>query len=122
MRRLRNRVEASQNANGNTLDRQGRLVTAEHSGRRVSRLEEDGGLVTVVDRFDGKKLNSPNESKLYVADSGTPRHIRVFDVAKNGVVGDGRVFAVVEQGVPAMREAAAMASPLTSARQCFCGK
>lgn len=53
--------EPSRNANGNTLDRQGRLLTAEHSGRRVSRLERDGSVVTVVDRFDGKKFNSPND-------------------------------------------------------------
>ncbi len=152
--------EPSQNANGNTLDRKGRLVTAEHSGRRVSLLEKDGSLVTVVDRFDGKKFNSPNdvvvksdgtfwftdppyglpkgekkeqegnyvyrfdpatktttivvkdfdmpnglcfsadEKKLYVADSGRPHHIRVFDVAKDGIVSNGRVFAVLEKGGP----------------------
>ncbi len=152
--------EPSQNANGNNLDRKGRLITAEHSGRRVSRMEKDGTLVTVVDRFDGKKFNSPNdvivksdgtfwftdppyglpkdqkkeqegnyvyrfdpaskqvtvvvkdfdmpnglcfspdEKKLYVADSGKPRHIRVFDVTKDGTVANGRVFAVIEKGGP----------------------
>jgi len=152
--------EPSQNANGNNLDRQGRLITAEHSGRRVSRMEKDGTLVTVADRFDGKKFNSPNdvivksdgtfwftdppyglpkdqkkeqegnyvyrfdpaskqvtvvvkdfdmpnglcfspdEKKLYVADSGKPRHIRVFDVTKDGTVANGRVFAVIEKGGP----------------------
>ncbi len=152
--------EPSQNANGNTLDRKGRLVTAEHSGRRVSLMEKDGTVVTVVDRFDGKKFNSPNdvvvksdgtfwftdppyglpkgekkeqegnyvyrfdpvtkttttvvkdsdmpnglcfspdEKKLYVADSGKPHHIRVFDVAKDGTVGNGKVFAVIETGGP----------------------
>jgi len=51
----------SGNANGNTIDRQGRLVTAEHGGRRISRLEKDGKLVTVVDSYEGKKLNSPND-------------------------------------------------------------
>ena len=152
--------EPSRNANGNTLDRHGRLVTAEHSGRRVSLLEQDGSVVTVVDRFDGKKFNSPNdvvvksdgtywftdppyglpqgeekeqagnyvfrhepatktttvlvqdfdmpnglcfspdEKKLYVADSGKPHHIRVFDVARDGTVSNGRVFAVIEKGGP----------------------
>ena len=47
-------------ANGNTLDLQGRLVTAEHSGR-VSRTERNGMVVTVAERVDGKKLNSPND-------------------------------------------------------------
>jgi gluconolactonase len=51
----------SQNANGNTVDREGRLVTAEHGGRRISRQEKDGNVVTVVDSFEGKKLNSPND-------------------------------------------------------------
>ena len=48
-------------ANGNTRDRQGRLVTCEHGGRRVSRTELDGRIVTVADSFDGKPLNSPND-------------------------------------------------------------
>jgi gluconolactonase len=51
----------SQNANGNTLDRTGRLVTCEHSGRRVAVQEKDGTLRTVVDSFEGKKFNSPND-------------------------------------------------------------
>src|SRR5499426_1630395 len=48
-------------ANGNTRDRQGRLVTCEHGTRRVSRTEYDGTITTVADRFDGKPLNSPND-------------------------------------------------------------
>lgn len=156
----------SQNANGNTLDLSGRLLSCEHSGRRVARLEKDGSLQTVVDSFEGKKLNSPNdvvvqsngwiwftdpeyglknkpgskekadkqqagnyvyrhdpktgattavvrdfvqpnglafspdEKKLYIADSGTPRHIRVFDVSSNGVLSNGRVFCTIDQGGP----------------------
>lgn len=149
----------SRNANGNTVDRQGRLVTCEHSGRRVSLLEKDGSLVTVVDRFGEKQFNSPNdvavksdgtlwfsdpdyglrgqprdyegcfvfrfdpkskaltvlvkdfdkpngiafspdEQRLYVADSGKPRHIRVFDVRPDGTVANGRVFCEIDKGVP----------------------
>lgn len=149
----------SNNANGNTLDRQGRLLTAEHGGRRISRTEKDGEVVTIVDSHDGKKLNSPNdvvvkrdgtiwftdpdyglagrpkeqtsnnvfrfdpaknlltavvkdfdkpnglcfspdESKLYVADSGKPRHIRVFSVARDGSVSGGEVFASIDKGGP----------------------
>jgi gluconolactonase len=48
-------------ANGNTRDRQGRLITCEHGGRRVSRTELDGRVVTVADSFEKKKLNSPND-------------------------------------------------------------
>jgi gluconolactonase len=49
------------NANGNTVDRQGRLVSCEHSGRRVSRTEHDGRVITIADRWQGKRLNSPND-------------------------------------------------------------
>jgi len=48
-------------ANGNTRDRQGRLVTCEHEGRRVTRTEYDGSITVILDRFDGKRLNSPND-------------------------------------------------------------
>jgi gluconolactonase len=48
-------------ANGNTRDRQGRLVTCEHGGRRVSRTEHDGTIVAVAERQGGKRLNSPND-------------------------------------------------------------
>jgi len=51
----------SQFANGNTRDRQGRLVTCEHGGRRVTRTEYDGTVTVLIDRFDGKRLNSPND-------------------------------------------------------------
>jgi gluconolactonase len=51
----------SGNANGNTLDREGRLLTAEHSNRRVSRTLEDGRVVTVASQYKGKRLNSPND-------------------------------------------------------------
>jgi len=158
--------ENSQNANGNTIDRQGRLVSAEHSGRRVSVTEKDGTIKTLVDSFEGKKLNSPNdpvvksdgsiwftdpdyglpnkpgtkekdgkeqpgnyvyrfdpktknitaiskdfdkpnglcfspdEKKLYVADSGAPKHIRVFTVNKDGTVSGGEVFCKIDKGGP----------------------
>jgi gluconolactonase len=151
--------QPSRNANGNTLDREGRLITCEHSGRRLSILETDGTLRTLVGMFEGKPLNSPNDvavaldgticftdpdyglrgavseiggnwvfrfdpeskdlrvlvkdfdkpngiafspdgSNLYIADSGKPRHIRVFDVAADGGVSNSRVFCAIDQGVP----------------------
>jgi len=156
----------SRNANGNTLDSAGRLLTCEHSGRRVALLEKDGTLKTLVDSFEGRKLNSPNDvivrpdgtvwftdpeyglktnpqtkqkedkqqpgnyvyrhdpqsgkttavvkdfvqpnglafspdgKKLYVADSGAPKHIRCFDVAADGTVANGRVFCTIDKGGP----------------------
>ena len=149
----------SNNANGNTLDLQGRLTTAEHSGRRVSVTGKDGMVQTVVETFEGKKFNSPNdvvvksdgtywftdpdyglgknpkeqagnyvyrhdpktkattavvkdfdkpnglcfspdEKKLYVADSGKPRHIRVFSVRSDGTLDEGKVFCAIDRGGP----------------------
>jgi gluconolactonase len=49
------------NHNGHTRDREGRLVSCEHRGRRVSRIEHDGSVTTVADRWRGKRLNSPND-------------------------------------------------------------
>jgi gluconolactonase len=149
--------------NGNTVDRDGRLVSCEHGGRRVSRTEHDGSVTTLADRFEGKRLNSPNdlvvrsdgsvwftdpmygiesdyeghraeseigachvyrldpatgacrivaddfdrpngiafspdERRLYVSDTGKPRQMRVFDVAKDGALSGGAVFATPTSG------------------------
>lgn len=51
----------SLNSNGNTVDREGRLVTCEHRGRRVSRTEHDGSIIALATHFGGKRLNSPND-------------------------------------------------------------
>ncbi|HEX5998413.1 MAG TPA: SMP-30/gluconolactonase/LRE family protein [Hyphomicrobiaceae bacterium] len=48
-------------ANGNTRDRQGRLITCEHGGRRVIRTEYDGSITVLADNLGGKPLNSPND-------------------------------------------------------------
>ena len=53
--------QPSRHSNGNTVDRQGRLVSCEHSGRQVSRTEHDGGITSIADRYQGKRLNSPND-------------------------------------------------------------
>lgn len=158
-------------SNGNTRDRQGRLLTCEHGTRRVTRTEPDGRITVLADRFDGKRLNSPNdvvvrsngtvwftdppygilsdyegykaeseighchvychnpetgetrvaaddfdkpnglafsadETTLYIADSGRshgadkPHHVRAFDVAADGKLSGGRVFAEIEPGIP----------------------
>lgn len=154
----------SGHSNGLTLDREGRLIACEHD-RRVSRTEKDGRVVTLADKFEGKRLNSPNdlvvksdgaiyftdppyglpkgsegkeldfngvfrlapdgalsvvvkdfsrpngiafspdEKKLYVADSdGALNHLRVFEVQPDGTLANGRVFAELkepgQQGAP----------------------
>jgi gluconolactonase len=69
-------------SNGLTLDPQGRVVFCEHGDRRVSRLEKDGGKKTLVDNYEGKRLNSPNDAvytangDLYVPDPpyGLPKN------------------------------------------------
>ena len=155
----------SGNANGHTLDRQGRLLSCEHSTRRVTRTEPDGTLTVLASSFEGKRLNSPNDvvvapsgaiyftdpsfglpnrtegkeldhqgvyridpdsgeltlliadfdlpnglafspdaTRLYVDDSAE-HHIRAFDVAADGSLSGGEVFAALpgkegEIGVP----------------------
>jgi len=62
-------------ANGTTLDRQGRLVYCEYSDGQIVRLEKDGGRTVLAGRFDGKRLNGPNDlvyksnGSLYFTDS-----------------------------------------------------
>jgi gluconolactonase len=51
----------SNNANGLARDRQGRLLACEHLTRRITRTEYDGSITVLADRFDGKRLNSPND-------------------------------------------------------------
>ena len=150
--------------NGHTVDRQGRLVSCEHLARRVTRTEIDGTITVLADRYQGRRLNSPNdvvvksdgsiwftdpsygidhdyeglrqereldgchvyridretlevtrvaddfdrpnglafspdESRLSIADSGDPRHIRAFDVVDGRTLAGGDVFAVCETGI-----------------------
>src|SRR6267143_1177865 len=105
--------QPSNNSNGNTRDRQGRLVTCEHGTRRVTRTEPDGSISVLADNYRGKRLNSPNdvvvkpdgtafspdERTLYVADTGAshdpvgPHHIRAFADEGGARLGKSRVFA-----------------------------
>jgi gluconolactonase len=159
-------------ANGNTLDREGRMVTCEHGRRCVSRTGHDGRVEILVDRYRGRRLNSPNdvvvksdgtiwftdpsygimsnregyaapselddhcyvfcldpatgelrivedsfakpnglafspdERRLYVTDTSASHdpagfhHLRCFDVLPGNRLGNGRVFAIVEPGLP----------------------
>ena len=53
--------QPSNNSNGHTVDRQGRLVSCEHLARRVTRTELDGSITVIADSYKGKRLNSPND-------------------------------------------------------------
>lgn len=53
--------QPARNSNGNTVDRQGRLVTCEHGGRQVTRTEHDGSVTVLASHYQGKRLNSPND-------------------------------------------------------------
>jgi gluconolactonase len=53
--------EHSNNSNGNTVDNQGRLLTCEHLSRRVTRTEVNGKITVIADKWNGKRLNSPND-------------------------------------------------------------
>jgi gluconolactonase len=55
--------------NGNTVDREGRLVSCEHGARRVTRTEYDGSITVIADRYEGRRLNSPND--VVVASDGS---------------------------------------------------
>jgi gluconolactonase len=48
-------------ANGHTRDRQGRLVSCEHDTRRLTRTETDGTITVLLDRYEGRRLNAPND-------------------------------------------------------------
>lgn len=97
----------SGNSNGHTLDRQGRLVSCEHSNRRVTRTEPDGTVTVLADRYQGRRLNSPNDvvvrsdGLVFFTDPpyGLPRGEVGKECACNGVYRrepDGRLVCLVE--------------------------
>jgi len=53
--------DRSHHSNGNTVDREGRLISCEHLTRRVTRTEHDGRITVLAERWQGKRLNSPND-------------------------------------------------------------
>ncbi len=67
-----NRVTVFRNpsnySNGNTFDREGRQLSGEHGGRRVARYEGNGSVTTIADKFEGKRLNSPNDVVVHPGD------------------------------------------------------
>ena len=147
-------------ANGNILDREGRLITCGDAARNLTRTELDGTVTVLADKFEGKRFNSPNdvvvksdstiwftdppygmpkdqqreleknnvfcldpksgalkvvtddfvmpnglcfspdEKRLYIADSGKPKHVRVFEVKLDNTLIGGEVFCTIDRGAP----------------------
>lgn len=89
-------------SNGLTLDHQGRLILCEHGNRRVSRLERDGSKITLADRYEGKRLNSPNDvvvrsnGDLYFTDPPFGLPLKDKDPGKE--LSFGGVFRLSEKG------------------------
>ena len=70
-------------SNGNTRDHEGRLLTCEHDTRRVTRTERDGTITVLIDGFQGKKLNAPNDlvvhsdGAIWFSDPGYGDHVEL---------------------------------------------
>ena len=94
----------SHNSNGLTLDNQGRLIACEHGSRRVTRTEADGAITTLADRYEGHRLNSPNDvvvksdGAIYFTDPpfGVKREDRELDFqGVYRIASDGKTLTVV---------------------------
>jgi gluconolactonase len=83
--------EKTNEANGLTRDLQGRLISAEHLTRRVTRTELDGSITVIANNFQGKRLLRPNDvvvksdGSIYFTDPGGPAAPEQWDVTKAGV-------------------------------------
>jgi sugar lactone lactonase YvrE len=114
--------EPSGQANGNTLDPQGRLVTCEHGNRRVSRTEADGKVVALAAHYEGKRLNSPNDvvckrdGSVYFSDPpyGVKPELRELDF--QGVYRIAPTPSPSKEGSSTYDVAAAQRGPTKSAR------
>lgn len=84
-------MEKTNEANGMTRDQQGRLVSAEHLTRRVTRYESDGSLTVIANSFQGKRLLRPNDvivksdGSIYFTDPGGNAAPEEWDVTISGV-------------------------------------
>ena len=94
----------SNNANGNTRDRQGRLVTCEHDARRVTRTEYDGRITVLCDSYNGKQLNSPNDVVVTrTAASGSPIRRSAFSATTRAMSRSQEMTPAVYRIDPATR-------------------
>ena len=90
-------------ANGNAMDRAGRLYSCERDGRRVSRLEKDGSVTVIASEWQGKRLNSPNDvivrrdGQVYFSDPASKAVLEPQELGFNGVyhvTPDGKISLV----------------------------
>ncbi|MBV9182108.1 MAG: SMP-30/gluconolactonase/LRE family protein [Acidobacteria bacterium] len=95
--------------NGNSMDAQGRLYTAERDGHRVVRIESDGQVSIVAGEFEGKRFNSPNDvvvrrdGQVYFSDPASPAVLEKRELDFNGVYHvspDGKVSLVAKMTRP----------------------
>jgi gluconolactonase len=101
-------VRKTEGGNGTTFDLQGRLINCEGDARRVTRTEPDGSVTTLVDRFEGKQLNRPNDvichsngSLLFTDPSyRAPIAERQLDAAVYSSAPDGTVHSVAPVEYP----------------------
>ena len=101
-------VRETQGGNGTTFDLQGRLINCEGDGRRLTRTEADGSVVTLLDRFEGKRLNRPNDvicasdGALLFTDPSyrAPLEERELDAAVYRIAADGGVSMVAPVEYP----------------------
>ena len=96
--------EPSNGSNGLTFDLQGRLIMCEGDGRRMSRREHDGSITTIADRWEGKRLNRPNDvvchsdGSIYFTNPGgrlDPSEREIDFSGVHRIAPDGAVTAVV---------------------------
>lgn len=97
--------------NGNTRDREGRLISCEHDTRRVTRTELDGRITVLIDRFEGKPLNAPNDVVVssdgavwftdpgYGIDGPYEGHNAEAELPRNVYRPDERLIYVVDSGI-----------------------
>ena len=78
-------------ANGNSMDKQGRLYTCERDGRRVSRMEKDGRITVIAAEWQGKRFNSPNDvvvrrdGQVYFSDPASKAVLEPQELGFNGL-------------------------------------
>jgi gluconolactonase len=106
-------AEPCNNANGHTRDRQGRLLTCEASTCRVVRTEYDGSQTVIAERFDGKRLNSPNDIICKSDDSIWFSDPYTAMGRYGGYVGQAELPSVIYRWDPKTKALAAVASDIT---------
>ena len=104
----------SGNSNGNTFDHEGRQISCEHGGRRVARYEHDGAITVIADRYQGKRLNSPNDAAVH-ADGSIWFTDPIYGIRGNyeGAKADSETTPGVYRADPRTRQITLVSNELT---------